>query len=96
MEVPALLYDLNTAYGLDLPETATIGMLETILAARINTLIVDDFNRLVQLLYRIDVDEEKLKKLLRENSTTDAGLLIAGLIIRRQWEKIETRRKFSR
>lgn len=96
MEVPALLHDLNSTYGLDLPETATIEMLETILAARINTLITDDFNRLIQLLYRIDVNEEKLKKLLRENSTTDAGVLIAGLIIRRQWEKIETRRKFSR
>lgn len=95
MEVPALQYELKNAYGLDLPETATIEMLETALADRINAMIHDDFNRLIQLLYRIDVNEERLKKLLRENSSTDAGLLIARLILERQWQKILTRRRFS-
>ena len=59
-------------------------------------MINDDFNRLISLLYRIDVSETKLKQLLRENTTTNAGLLIARLILERQWQKIETRRKFSR
>jgi hypothetical protein len=95
IEVPALLHDLNNAYGLDLPDVATTDALVTILAERINVLIIEDFNRLVQLLYRIDVNETKLKLLLRENSTTDAGLLIARLILERQWQKIQTRRKFS-
>jgi hypothetical protein len=96
MEIPALQYDLNSVYSLDLPETATIEMLERVLAERINTLITADFNRLISLLYRIDVSETKLKQLLRENAGTDAGLLIARLILERQWQKIETRRKFSR
>jgi hypothetical protein len=95
METPALRHDLNSSYGLDLPETTSIEALEAILAERINTLIIDDFNRLVQLLYRVDVNEEKLKNLLRENTTVNAGLLIARLILERQWQKIETRRKFS-
>lgn len=94
METPALRHDLNSSYGLDLPETTSIEALEAILAERINTLIIDDFNRLVQLLYRVDVNEEKLKNLLRENTTVNAGLLIARLILERQWQKIETRRKF--
>ncbi|HUB59059.1 MAG TPA: hypothetical protein VL978_00070 [Puia sp.] len=94
MEVPALRSELNNSFGLDLPETATIDMLGQTLAERVNTLIMDDFNRLVQLLYRIDVSEEKLKKLLKENTGTDAGLLIARLILERQWQKIETRRKY--
>jgi hypothetical protein len=96
MEIPALQYDLNSVYSLDLPETATIEMLERVLAERINTLITADFNRLISLLYRIDDSETKLKQLLRENAGTDAGLLIARLILERQWQKIETRRKFSR
>jgi hypothetical protein len=96
MEIPALQYDLNSAYGLDLPETATIEMLERVLAERINIMITADFNRLISLLYRIDVSETKLKQLLKENAGTDAGLLIARLILERQWQKIETRRKFSR
>jgi hypothetical protein len=96
MEIPALQYDLNNAYGLDLPETATIEMLERVLAERINTMITADFNRLISLLYRIDVSETKLKQLLKENAGSDAGLLIARLILERQWQKIETTRKFSR
>jgi hypothetical protein len=94
MEVPALRSDLNNSYGLDLPETTTIEMLGQILADRINTMITADFNGLISLLYRIDVSEPKLKQLLKENTGTDAGLLIARLILERQWQKIETRRKY--
>jgi hypothetical protein len=94
MELPALREDLNQSYGLDIPEAATMEALAALLADRINTMITADFNRLVSLLYRIDVDEAKLKQLLRENSGVDAGLLIARLILERQWQKIETRRKY--
>jgi hypothetical protein len=94
MEVPALRSDLNNSYGLDLPETTTIEMLGQILADRINTMITADFNGLISLLYRIDVSEPNLKQLLKENTGTDAGLLIARLILERQWQKIETRRKY--
>jgi hypothetical protein len=93
MEVPALRSDLNQSYGLDLPETVTIEALEGVLADRINTMITTDFSGLITLLYRIDVSETKLKKLLKENAGTDAGLLIARLILERQWQKIETRRE---
>ena len=94
MEVPALQSDLNHSFGLDLPETATIEMLEGVLADRVNTMITADFNGLISLLYRIDVSETKLKQLLRENAGADSGLLIARLILQRQWQKIETRRKY--
>lgn len=95
MELPALQQDLNAVYGLELSEVATMDQLETLLAAKINTLINEDFSRLIQLLYRIDVSETKLKKLLRENNGSDADRLIARLILERQWQKIETRRKYS-
>jgi hypothetical protein len=96
MEVTALLYDLNTSYGLDLREAPTVDALETILAERIGILINTDFSALVQLLYRVDVGETRLRQLLQENRTTDAGRLIARLVLERQWQKIETRREFSR
>jgi hypothetical protein len=94
METPALLHDLNDSYGLGLPEDTTLDALETVLADRINTMITTDFNRLVSLLYRIDVNENVLKKLLKENAGTDAGLIMARLVLERQWQKIETRRKY--
>ena len=61
----------------------------------INELINKDFNALVQLLYRIDINEKKLKELLKQNENTDAALIIADLIISRQLQKIESKRQFN-
>ncbi len=67
-----------------------------ILSDRINVLINNDFNRLVSILYRMDLSETKLKQLLKENSNTDAGLIIAELMIERQEEKIRSRKQFNK
>jgi hypothetical protein len=64
------------------------------LAAHINQLIVSDFERLVSLLYRIDVSEKKLTHLLETNRGTQAGQMIADLIIERQIQKIASREQF--
>lgn len=61
----------------------------------INFLLLEDFNRLLQLLYRVDVSEQKLKILLQENPSTDAAILITDLLIARQEEKINQRTRFS-
>ena len=66
--------------------------LEAQLAEKINEMIQRDFEGLVQLLYRVDVSEQKLRLLL--NGAEDAGKLIARLIIERQWQKIESRRRY--
>ncbi len=49
----------------------------------INELIKNDFSKLVQRLYRIDVSEEKLKNILNSNPNEDAGKLIAHVIVER-------------
>lgn len=54
----------------------------------INQLINFDFDYLIYLLYRIDISETKLKKLLSEQPLTNAGLLIADLMIAR-WQQAE-------
>lgn len=65
------------------------------LAEQINALIRTDFEQLVRLLYRMDVSEEKLRRLLKENPDTDAGELIAKLMIERQHQKIQVRTAFK-
>jgi len=57
------------------------------LSDEINHLIHKDFNKLVTILYKIDVSEEKVKRLLKERVGEDAGVIIAGLLIQRQQEK---------
>ena len=69
--------------------------IKTALIEKINDLILTDFQKLVNLLYRIDVSEVRLKKLLQENNDQDAARIIAELIIERQLQKIKTKRKFK-
>ena len=65
------------------------------LAALLNEMILHDFEALLQLLYRVDVPEQKVKQLLRQQPETDAGLLLAGMLIKRQQEKEVLRQKFQ-
>ena len=60
----------------------------------INELINNDFNSLLQILYSIDVDEINLKKKLRLNENSDAASIIADLIIKRQLQKIYSRKHY--
>jgi hypothetical protein len=66
------------------------------LAAEINHLIQTDFNRLVSILYRIDISENTLRADLQQQGDTDAGLLIARLILERQLQKQHFRAQFKR
>ena len=61
----------------------------------INHLLLHDFNGLVQVLYRVDVSEQKLKELLQKNPTTDAAVIITDLLIERQEEKIKLKNSFK-
>lgn len=71
--------------------------LENQLAIYINELIDKDFNKLVNLLYRIDISEQKLKIALQnEDKTISSSKTIAKLIIERQLQKLEFRKKFSK
>jgi hypothetical protein len=65
------------------------------LAAAINDCILTDFDRLLQLLYRLDIDEMKLRALLKDIPGKDAGLIITDLIIERQVQKIKSRQQFN-
>ena len=96
MNVPGqnLVSAINDSLGIELKKDLSADQLTDILAEHINDLIDRNFNKLVNLLYRIDVNESKLRQMLNENST-DAGRVIAGLIVERQLQKIKTRQQFS-
>lgn len=65
-----------------------------LLIQRIEELIQRDFEKLKWILYRIDVSEKKLSEALK-NSEADAATIMADMIIQRQIEKAESRKKFS-
>ncbi|WP_439516365.1 hypothetical protein [Sediminibacterium sp.] len=61
----------------------------------VNELITQDFNQLLTLLYRLDINEKKLKQTLADHPDQNAGELIAKLIIDRQEEKKKSREAFK-
>jgi len=88
-----LLTVINQSLELELPAAISGQELRDRLAAHINYLINHDFGKLVYYLYRIDVDENKMRQLLEQREGENAAGLIADLIIERQLQKIESRRK---
>ena len=86
-EIESLVSSLTT--------TKAPGELRRQLSVAVNEMILSDFDNLVLLLYRLDIDETKLRKILNENPSSDAGNIIADLIIERQLQKIKSRQQFS-
>jgi DNA replicative helicase MCM subunit Mcm2 (Cdc46/Mcm family) len=57
------------------------------LIALIEELINKDFGLLVHLLYRVDVDEEALKKRIREENKQAPEIIADMIIVREQMKK---------
>lgn len=83
---------VNESFGLQASE----GDLVRLLTEKINDLILNNFNRLIQILYRADISEKKLNAVLAENKKEDAGRLIALLFIERHLQKIRSRQEHRR
>ena len=96
MEHTQLIRHINKDLAIELPDQISFEELRSKLASHFNYLIQTDFNRLVAILYRIDVSEPRLKQLLQENPEDDAGEIIALLVIDRQIQKIKIRQEFTK
>lgn len=62
--------------------------------AKINYLINHDFEKLIFILYRIDVNEGKIKNALGQINAEGAAEIILKLIEEREAEKATSREKF--
>lgn len=89
-----LIPAINQSLEISLPVTISGEELREKLVTHINYLINKDFEKLVYYLYRIDVNELKMKHLLEQKKDENAAGLITDLIIERQSEKIKSRQHF--
>lgn len=80
---------------LDLSSKSEADLLEQ-LSTYLNELINRDFNAVVQILYRMDVSEMKVReKLANPMSVETAGLILAHLLIQRELEKMKWRERYK-
>ena len=85
-----------TATGANLLPETSLNDFQQKLACYLNELVNQHFEKLLTILYRLDVSEKKLKEALMSASLTDTGSIIAAMIIERQMQKIKTRNDFSK
>ncbi len=65
------------------------------LISYLDILIVEDFSAVVNLLYRVDVSEVKVRRKLAQALPGEtAGSILAHLLIERELQKIDLRRRY--
>ena len=90
-----LIQALNRQLDTRFQEDITTVELHEEMVAFINNLIIHDFEKLVALLYKIDIDEDRLKSILKASAGQDSAVIIAELIVEREKQKVETRNSFK-
>ena len=65
------------------------------LSEKINDLLINSFASLVQILYRIDIDESQLKAKLLQRKEEQASDVIADIMIQRIQNTIATKKQFK-
>ena len=79
----------------DLPENISESQLRDALVKTFEYLVEDDFQKLLQILYKADVDQHKLKELLEQTEGKSSAEIIADAYIERQTAKVQTWKKYS-
>lgn len=80
----------------EVPENISESHLHEVLIKTFEYLVDDDFPKLLQVLYRADVDQYKLKDLLENTEGKSTAEIIADAYIERQKAKVETWKKYSK
>ncbi|WP_113653347.1 hypothetical protein [Pedobacter namyangjuensis] len=79
----------------EVPNNITESHLREVLVKTFEYLVEDDFQKLLQVLYRADVDQYKLKDLLENTEGKTTAEIIADAYIERQKAKVATWKKYS-
>jgi hypothetical protein len=83
---------LSKDFGLN--QALSLDALQQALQERLVDYLLNDMEGLLQLLYRIDVDEKKVKQVFAGNQPKEIAPQLAALIIQRILQKAETRLKY--
>lgn len=96
--VPAdLLLLIARDLGLEWINTSDVSYvhLEDMVADQVAFFLEKKPETLFSLLYRLDVSESKVKEVMNSNATIPKNIQIARLIIKRQTQRIETKRSIK-
>lgn len=97
-----LIQFLETGFGLTVADTqsldtesALLKYLLDLLSKRIEFFINSDLDKLMQILYRIDVDDQMTDRAFNMGEIKKISYCLAELIIQRQLQKLNYSRSFN-
>jgi len=93
-EIEPIIANLSDDLEIDLRSKRSWEELKIAVSEYIDYLIANDRNKLMRILYRVDVSEKLLKANLQQEEK-NAAAVIADMIVERQLEKIESRKHFK-
>ena len=92
---PQEVYDIVSAnFELQKRDVISLEDLHYILSQRISELLDKNIEKLVYILYRIDVNQRKTDEIFNNPSKEEIASLIADAVIERQLQKVHTRNMF--
>jgi len=87
---------ISTNFELASGDVLSFEEIHRILTERIHELLEKNVEKLIFILYRIDVGQKKTDEIFNNPSKEEIASLLATAVIERQLEKVKTRRKYSR
>lgn len=87
-----IIKNINNTMDLNIHHANTLDELKHLLALHIEKMLLNDVEKLFNILYRIDIEETEVKNNLYHNPPDIASQLLAESIIERQLQKIDSRK----
>jgi hypothetical protein len=98
-EVSENISNTFNRFDLELPlnpsDIENLNQLKYYLTEKLKDMLENNFNLLVNTLYRIDVNEQKLNELFGGKNRVSIPTTLTDLIIERQLQKIHFRRRYK-
>jgi len=97
--IKPLIENLEKQFALEspraLPSAPSIAIIKEALVKKITELMANDYQKFLNGLYMLDINEDKLTGALYTKNKQDVPSLIADLIIERQIQKVTTRQMYK-
>lgn len=93
---PSEVYSIiSTNFELASGNVLSFDEIHRVLTERIHELLEKNVEKLIFILYRIDVGQKRTDEIFNNPSKEEIASLLATAVIERQLEKVKTRRKYS-
>jgi hypothetical protein len=94
-ESKELTKEITSRFELEKAEKFSLEDLKKALFIRIRELLDKNVERLLSMLYRVDLNQKKLDEIFEHGSKDEIALKISEAVIERQLQKIKTRQLYK-